>query len=230
MIDGAERRAYEYSMYLAPDLRAMLHNFRNNHPYYVPTAFFILMQGMLLGALMREDSTRLLLFWYCNNISFFFAIAFWEKKLQIVKGLSYVGILTQLLWISDFLSHLVGFDLSNTANYVFIEGFTFANDVSVMVHFGVPIVALLYTVRVRPEPYSLFYSMLYIGGLYVATIAGTAPLDDINCVYNACSQYPFPYHAILWPLYLVLLSLGGFALHEGLYRLWARYRAPERAV
>lgn len=183
------------------------------------------MQSLVLGSLLREESTRVMIFWYCNNVSFFFAVAFWEGRVQFVKALSYVGILPQLLWLADFLSHLLGFDLSNTANYVFVEGFTFSNNVTVLIHFGIPLIALYYVAHIRPKPYSLFYSFLFAGGMYIATIAGTFSADDINCVFNACSQYPFAYHIVLWPLYMAILTLGGYALHEGLYLLLRRYRS-----
>ena len=190
---------------------------------YTPVVFFVIMALVVLWALLPHEWSRTLVFWYCNNISLFFAIAFYEDNMQLVKGLSYVGILPQLLWISDFISHLVGFDLANTANYIFVEGFTFSNNVSVILHMTVPIIAILYTFRIRPRPQSLFYSIVFIIGLYVMTLAGTAPADDVNCVFNACLQFSFHYNAIIWPLEMIILALGGYALHEGLYLLFQKY-------
>lgn len=186
--------------------------------------YFGVLQIVILYALLGEEWSRSLVFWYCNNIPLFFAVAFYERNMQLAKGLSYVGLLPQLLWAADFLGHLFGFDLANTANYVFVAGFTFSNDVSVFVHMTVPFVVLALTLRTRPQPYSLLYSLMYIIGLWVASIAGTNIVDDVNCVWNACSSYFFPYHVLLWPLYAIALSLAGYAVHEGLYRLYARYR------
>lgn len=201
-----------------------VHSLHTERPYLIPTLFFAIVQALVLGALMQTQPTRALLFWYCNNVSFFFAIAFWGGNMQMAKGLSYVGILAQILWLADFLSHLFGFDLSNTANYVFVEGFTFANGVTVFIHFGIPLVALLYTARIRPAPRSLYYSALFVAGLYVATVAGTNPVDDMNCVFHACAHGTFPYHVIFWPLYMAVLVLGGYALHEGLYCIDRKFR------
>ena len=191
---------------------------------HIAVLYFGVLQVVILYALFGEEWSRPLIFWYCNNIPLFFAVAFYERNLQLAKGLSYVGLLTQLLWASDFIGHLFGFDLANTANYVFVEGFTFANDVSVIAHMTVPFIVLALTLRTRPQPYSLLYSIMYIIGLWVATVAGTSLVDDVNCVWNACSSYLFPYHVLLWPLYMIALSLAGYAVHEGLYRLYARYR------
>ncbi len=213
-------------MLVVTHIYSWIHELHRERPYLVPALFFAIMQALVLSALMQTQPARALLFWYCNNVSFFFAIAFWDGNLQMVKGLSYVGILPQLLWLSDFLSHLVGFDLSNTANYIFIEGLTFSSGVSVFIHFGIPLVALVYTARVRPAPRSLYYSALFAGGLYIATVAGTSPADDMNCVFNACTHGTFPYHVIFWPLYMAVLVLGAFGLHESLYLLDRKYREP----
>lgn len=182
-------------------------------------AFFVVLQSVIVWALLPHENTRALLFWYCNNVAFFYAIAFYEGNVNFIRGINLVGLLPQLLWVSDFLSHLVGFDLSHTADYVFVEGFTFSNDVSVLVHMTVPFIALFYLYRIRPQPKALFYSALYIIGLYVATLSGTNPADDMNCVFNACSQYKFLYHAYLWPLYMMILAVGAYGIHEGLYLL-----------
>lgn len=199
---------------------------------YVAAVFFAAVQILVLLSFLPDRSTWTLLFWYCNNISFFLAIAFYQRNHQLVKGLSYVGLLAQLLWVADFVSHLFDIHLSNTADYVFVEGLTFANEVTVFLHLTVPFIALAYTLRERPQPHSLLYSLVYIIGLYAATLAGTAPQDDVNCVFNACSQYEFSYHILLWPLYLILLSLAAYAIHEYLYRFYAyvSHRLRVRAV
>ncbi len=206
-----------------------IRDIHRRHPHIFAALFFMLLQVFIVAALMNEMATKNYIFWYCNNIAFFIAIALYEGNMQAVKGLSYVGFLPQLLWIADFIAHMFGSDLSNTANYIFVSGFTFSNDVAVIIHFSIPLVAYFYTLRVRPAPYSLFYSMLYIVGLYVVTLAGTAPIDDMNCVFNACADTSFPYHVILWPLYMMILTLGAFALHEYGYRLYNSFHARREA-
>ena len=192
--------------------------------YAAPIIFFCGLQCAVVWALLPNQETRALLFWYCNNVAFFYAIAFYSGNVDFIRGINLVGLLPQLLWVSDFLSHLVGFDLSRTADYVFVEGFTFPNDVSVLLHMTVPFIAIIYLYHIRPHPKALYYSALYIIGLYVATLSGTNPIDDMNCVFNACSQYQFAYHAYLWPLYMLVLAVGAYAVHEGLYRSLGKYR------
>lgn len=191
---------------------------------FLPAGLFLALQIAILAALLPHEWSRTLLFWYCNNIAFFIAIAFFQGNIQMVKGLSYVGILAQLLWVADFTSHLLGFDFSGIANYVFVQGLTFANGVSIVIHFAIPILALLWTAGIRPRPISLFYSAIYVSGLYVATIAGTTPVDDINCVFNACTQYTSSYQIFLWPFCMTILAIGGYALHEGIYRAYTPLR------
>lgn len=192
--------------------------------YAAPIVFFAVLQGAILWALLPHENTRALLFWYCNNVAFFYAIAFYEGNVNFVRGINLVGLLPQLLWVFDFLSHLAGFDLSRTADYVFVEGLTFSNDVSVVVHMTVPFIALFYLYSVRLQPRALMYSALYILGLYVATLAGTNPADDMNCVFNACSQYQFEFHEYAWPLYMMILAVGAYGVHEGLYLLARKFQ------
>jgi len=187
------------------------------HSYRTPALFLVFLQVIIFVALIDDSATRPLLVWYCNNISLFLAIAFWWGDMQMVKGLSYVGILTQLLWITDFLAHLVGFDLSNTANYIFLGGLTFANDVSIVVHFTIPLIVLWYTASIRPEPRSLLNAIGLIFILFIATLLLTSASDDVNCVYLMCGQQHLPYRIYLWPFYSCLLSIAAYAFHEALY-------------
>lgn len=194
------------------------------HPYLGPSLAFAGLQIIVVSALFTDSATRPLLFWYCNCASFFFAIAFFGNNFQLVKGISYVGILTQLLWIADFLSQMVGLDVSDTADYIFEEGLTFQNDVSILIHFAIPLIALMYSAHRRPELRSVGYAFVFACGLYFATIAGTQPIDDINCVYFACTAYTDQRIILLWPLLIALSIGGGYLLHLLLYRIVKRYR------
>lgn len=189
-----------------------------------PVAYFALLQIAVLIALLPDPNKRVLLFWYCNNAAFFYAIAFWQKNTEYIRGINLVGILPQLLWVFDLVSPLFGLDLSDTANYVYAEGLTFSNNVSIILHTTMPFVALWYVYRARPTSRAIGYALLYIAGLYVTTLSGTGPGDNVNCVFTGCA-HGLPYPSILWPIYMAVLVLGAFGLHYGLFLAARRFRS-----
>ncbi len=194
------------------------------NPNYAAAAFFAALQVLVAVALMRDASTWYLMLWYCNNVSFFLAIAFYTHNIQLAKGIACVGLLPQLLWVTDFVGHYLGFDLSNTSNYVQVEGFTFSNEVSVLLHMTMPFLALAYTLRERPRPISLVYAAAYIMFLYFASMLFTSPQNDVNCVFTACTGEASLMHLALWPLYMLVLAGASLVIHDGLYLAYGAVR------
>jgi hypothetical protein len=142
--------------------------------------------------------------------------------MQMIKGISYLGLVSQILWISDLLSHTIGFDLSGVADYIFIESFTYANEVSIGVHLIIPIVILIFSFRTRPALRSLMYALPYMALLYAVTLLFTQPSEDINCVFLGCGNAAYvPYSVFLWPLY-ALVYYGWWQTSIGFRRLFNR--------
>lgn len=104
-----------------------------------------------------------------------------------------------------------------------MEGFTYANDVSIAVHVIIPTVILLFSFRVKPVLRSLLFAIPYILFLYAATIIWTPAVEDINCVFNACGNGAYlPYNIYLWPLYAIISTLLSYGIHYLLYYVWGR--------
>jgi hypothetical protein len=187
--------------------------------------FFLVVQIIITSALIFNPETRVYLVWMCNNFSFFLAIACYLKKMQLVKGVSYVGLVAQLLWVFDFFSPYFGVNLSSIADYVMLDGFTYTNIVSVLVHVCIPVIVLLLSFRIRPEPRSLLYALPYVAFLFAITIAFTPVEQDVNCVFSACAAgdeplLQLPYHISLWPLYAMISTFIGYVIHWALYSGW----------
>lgn len=193
--------------------------------YNVAGTFFLVTQLFIFSALLLDPLQRPFLLWSCNNFCFLLAIACFRKDMQLVKGVSYLGLVTQILWISDFASHLIGFDLSGVTDYIRSEGFTYANDVSIVLHTVIPVAVLLFTFRTKPKFRSFVYALPYILFLYFGTLLLTPPIEDINCVFSACAIAEYiPYSIYLWPVYAAISALLSYAIHHALYFGW-RYVA-----
>jgi hypothetical protein len=185
--------------------------------------FFLWVEGLVLLALLPNPDTQKLIFWYCNNVAVLYVYAYYTKRLDLVKAFNYVAVIAQLLWMTDFFSHLLGYDVSRTANYVFTEGFTFANSVSILVHISYPVVVLLSTMHVKPTLAPVKYSFVYIAVLYAIALLLGRPdsnADDVNCVFTACVPQAAFFHVYFWPFYMVLLLALGYLLHVVLYRVY----------
>lgn len=190
-------------------------------PYYWLGALLVIAQLFIFSAVIHNPSIGIFLFWSCNNFCILLIIACYRKDMQMIKGISYLGLVSQILWSLDFLSHYIGFDLSGIADYIFIEGFTFANEVSIGVHMIVPVAILIFTLRTKPTYMSLLYAFPYILFLYVVTIMFTPPVEDINCVFLGCGNGQYlPYNIYLWPLYALISVLFGYIIHLLLYYGW----------
>lgn len=187
-------------------------------PYHIMGVFFVIAQIFIFSALLFDSSTRPFLLWSCNNFCILLIIACYRKDIQMIMGISYLGLVSQIVWVTDFASHLLGYNLSGVTDYIYTEGFTYANNVSIAVHVIIPIVILMFSFRVRPKTRSLLFALPYILSLYVATITLTPVAEDINCVFNACGNGKYlPYNIYLWPIYAVISTLVSFGIHYLLY-------------
>lgn len=180
--------------------------------------FLVIAQIFIFSAVLNDPAITMFLFWSCNNFCILLAIACYKKDMQMIKGISYLGLVSQILWILDFGSQTLGYDLSGVADYIYLEGFTYANEVSIGVHILVPVSILLFSVAVKPTYKSLIYAFPYIVFLYLATILFTPPSEDINCVFFGCGNTTYlPYNIFLWPVYAIISTLIAYLIHLLLY-------------
>ncbi len=188
--------------------------------------FFIVIQLIISSTVIFDPATRPYSFWLCNNFCFFLALACYLKNMQMIKGISYAGIIPQFMWITDFVASQLGFHISGITAYITSEGFTYANNISIVLHMCVPILILVLSFRTRPQPFSIIYSIPYILILYIGTRLFTPPFADVNCVFLACNLDKFfPYTILAWPLYTIALSIFGFIIHHVLFYGWKKFRA-----
>ena len=193
------------------------------NPFYSLGIFLIIAQIFIFSAVLHDPSVAIFLLWSCNNFCIFLAYACYKKDMQMIKGISYLGLVSQILWILDFSSQSLGFNLSGVADYIFLEGFTYANEVSIGVHMVVPIAVLLFSVAIKPTYRSLLVALPYILFLYIATIVFTPPSEDINCVFLGCGNITYlPYNIFLWPLYATISTLIAYGIHLVLYYGWIK--------
>lgn len=189
--------------------------------FFVAGIFFLAVQFLILSSLLFKPESRPLLLWLCNNFCIFLAYACFTKNMQMVKGISYLGLIPQLLWMADFVSPVFGFNVSSITDYIAADGLTYTNSVSIALHMIVPLAVLLLSFRIFPKVVSLLYAGLYASFLFGVTLLFGMNSEDINCIKRACDISTYiPYSIWVWPAYAFIVGALAYAVHHLLYAFW----------
>lgn len=192
-----------------------------NRMFFIAGTFFLAVQLLIVSSLVFNTESRPLLLWLCNNFCIFLAYACFTKNMQMVKGVSYLGLIPQALWMADFVSPVFGFNVSSITDYIATDGLTYTNSVSIALHMIVPLAVLLLSFRTFPKAVSLLYASLYGSLLYIATILFGMKSEDINCIKYAChTSINIPYQIWLWPAYAFIVGALAYGVHHFLYAFW----------
>lgn len=192
-----------------------------NRAFFMAGIFFLAVQLLILSSLLFKPESRPLLLWLCNNFCIFLAYACFTKNMQMIKGVSYLGLIPQAFWMADFISPVFGFNVSSITDYIAEDGLTYTNTVSIALHMIVPLAVLLLSFRTYPKAVSLLYAGLYASFLFGATLLFGMRSEDINCVKHACDISAYiPYHIWLWPAYAFIVGALAYGVHHLLYAFW----------
>lgn len=184
-------------------------------PYSRAMIFYFFIQILIAIALYTQGVGEYF-FWYCYHVPLLYTIAFWAKNPQMIFGLMHVGIVVQLTWIADLLAHLGGKNISNQATFLFQDGPMTIKVISIITHIAVPLTALFWTYKIKPNMTSLYYSLAYIPLLYLLTLWLAPAGLNINCILQPCAQImPTWYYTQIWPFYLFGLCLATYGMHTG---------------
>ena len=193
--------------------------------YKLAGFFFILLQVFVI---LGNSIDYNVYFWYCNHISLFFAVAFFMKNNDMIKGLINVGFILQFLWAIDFIIALF-FDvyIFNVTRYVFEDLSGIATLVPIFIHLLTTNVALYLTYDKKPTRKALIYSLIYMIFLYGITLLFALPSRNINCVYEICglTSLTFPGYTLLW---LAIVFLVIVLPTQGIQYLLYKYKSKKK--
>lgn len=205
----------------------MLRPFTQNKWHIAAAIYFLLLQTVyILTTTIPNASGRVFLLSFCNHIPLLLGLALLFDWTQFAKAILNLGIVIQGAWLIDFLVRLVfGFYLFDITEYIFTGPFfAVPNVVSIIEHSLTMFIALAVTYNIRSKPISLVYSFLYMAALYVVTLAFTPPVQNVNCVFQACifqSVLAVPQFTALWPALVMVVAALGYAIQSLLYRFFA---------
>ncbi|MFT4326768.1 MAG: hypothetical protein ACMXYK_04660 [Candidatus Woesearchaeota archaeon] len=155
--------------------------------YMLLGVFFLIVQIIFGFIFFRGPDTFNTILSVCHHIPLLFAIGFFLKKDQFIKGLIHIGLIGQVLWIIDYMSfiftgsHIWGFTdyMQNITSIVYII-------MILIVHFLSTFLALGFVYKIKPERKSIIYSVVYGMILYIIILLFTRPERNVNCVFEFC--------------------------------------------
>ena len=202
-------------------LKKLTHKYR----FYLIGIFFIILQFMLLYKYLYLAEFNNML-WFCSHAPLLFGLAFFFKKIKIIKGLISVGLIIQLIWIVDYLGKLLfGIYLIGTTDYMFLYQSTFFSYiVSVIEHFS-SILALFLTYKYKPKKEIFYYSFFYLIIILIFTLIFSSPEENFNLVYNMIifNEFTFTGYTFSWIfLAMIILVLPTYYFQLWLYKLSIR--------
>ena len=194
----------------------------NANAYFYWGLLFLCIQ--LLVVIRNILSGYLTFFWYCDFTPGLFALFFFLKNEQAIKGILSIGLIGQLTY-SALLLYKIIFGIS-LFGYIFDFQNNFELISTLILHFATLFV-IIATYRVKVTYKSLIYSFTFLTILYLSVLLFTAPNYEINGNYNfiyySDSLSPhLQYYTSLWiVLAFTLIVLPTYYLQMLLY--WFSY-------
>ena len=98
---------------------------------------------------------------------------------------------------------------------------------TILVHLAT-FMALIFTIRIKPNRKTLIYSIVFMFGVYLVTLIFTSPQEYTNFVYSSGNllnsfNFTIPHMVLLWPtlaFFLVILPTQG--IQYILYRIFRK--------
>lgn len=186
--------------------------------YFWAGVFFLIVQVLVVIRNMFSDYVYF--FWFCDFVPMILALAFFFKKDHLAKAAVNFGLVFQLgfilLYIHDFVT---GGGLSSELIYSPFLNFVYLFT-TLLFHLSTTF-ALLLTYKVRPNLWTINYSILIVVGVSLVSLLFTPYSSNINQIYTQWEfiQFPIPYYIYLWPfLAFIFLILPTNSFQYFLYK------------
>ncbi len=193
------------------------------HLYY--GLFFFLIQTLVL---IRNYIIGFNYFyWFCDFAPLLLSIAFFINNKSLVKGIINLGLIPQIIFLVDFiyLTTLGMAPLGITLPILATNSFSILS--TIFVHIAT-FMALIFTIKIKPDKKTLIYSIVFMFGVYISTLIFTSSSEYTNFVYSSGNllnafNFTIPYSVFLWPILAILLViLPTQGIQYVLYRIFRK--------
>lgn len=180
--------------------------FLRKNKFIIAGIFFVLLQLLLFYKYIFLARFSNIL-WFCSHSAIVFAIAFFSRKISVIKAVISVGLLIQFFWILDFFGKLCfGVFIFGATDYMFLGIPFFSYITAIFEHFLSCILALFLTYEYETEKKVLFYSFVYLVVLLVFSRLFSGSNFNYNFVYHIplFNNFTFPGYQFAW-IFLAML-------------------------
>lgn len=187
--------------------------------------FFLLMQiVVIIRNLVGKYYT---FFWFCDFVPILFALGFFFKNKDFIKGLINLGLIPQIVVLFDFVYQLVlGKSLFSTTEELFALGFFFVIS-AFFIHLSATF-AFLFTYKDKPNKKALYYSFFSLVLIYTLTLLFTSPIGRINLVYLSgewfryLANYIPPYIPLWIALVFIIFVIPTHIIQHLVYKVYKK--------
>ena len=168
--------------------------------YFWTAIFFTILSPMVIvNNFLYYNSYDFI--WFCDVVVILFAVGFFVKNSQFIKGLINIGLITQFIFIVEFIIAIFfNISLSNTITKILTNNIS-SISISVATHLFSTNLAIFMTYGVKSKRSSLAYSFVVLVVLYFLTLTLTPPIENINYVFSSDFLFgiKIPFYIYLWP-------------------------------
>lgn len=198
--------------------KSTLKKLYSNNFYIIGGIFFLLTQLFIIIVNINAQDYSFY-YWFCNHTPLLLSIAFFTKKIQVIKGIVSVGLFPQMLWILDLIFNVFNVTLFGFTSYFFELESTLTIFSILLIHIFTTTIALLLVFLQDTKRSSLLYSFIYLVLLLIITFLFTNPANNTNCIYEICGleQFQIPLYTLFWPfLTFIVFILPSYILQDKL--------------
>lgn len=190
-------------------------------------ALFLLIQVIIVAKNFGHDYYSF--FWLCAYTPILFAIGFFIKNINFIKGLTNIALIPQIIFLIDLLCHyLVGRSIFSTTEVFFTFGPLFIIT-TFLLHLSSTF-ALLFTYKEKPSKKSLYYAFFSLLIIEFITLSYTFPIDNINFVYLPGELFRYftnynPYYSLLWIVFaFIIIVIPTYLIQHLIYKIHEKSR------
>ena len=169
-------------------------NFTDVAAFYLAMAVIVVIRDLVFYDIFN-------FFWFCDIGLVLFAIAFFNRNIQFIKGLINIGLVAQSIFLLSIVVY-AGFKIQMNGLPVVLFHTSWVNIlVSIIIHLLSTNLALFLTYKEKNGASSLAYSLGVLLFLYVMSLLLTPPSYNINYVFSSdFLGFNIPFYTFLWPV------------------------------
>ena len=188
--------------------------------YFLAGVLFVLLQVVTVVRNVLID--YIYFFWLCDFVLVLYALGFFLKNDQFVKGIVNLGLIPQIIYFVNVLI-LIFFGVS------FFEGIDFLLGVPpfiillTLLFHSSTFFAFFFTYKIKPSKISIYYSLVGVILVYLLVFLFSNPMDNPNYVFLFSDLFGAEKFSIFWiPVVFLFIVLPTQLFQYFVWKVFSR--------